>query len=78
MVELDELQVSSLDFKVVGSVMSQVIDEVSCDKSEKYRYEPAGCSKKLRPNEIKEAVEEKCEGNTGRRRHHQAGFTHRL
>ena len=59
-IELDELEVSSFDVKVMGSVMSQVIDEVSSDKSGKYGCKPLGCSYKLHQNEIKEAVEEQC------------------
>jgi hypothetical protein len=59
-VELDELEVSSFDLEVMGSVVGQVIDEVSEDKSGKCGRQPKGRSQKFHPDEIKEAVKEKC------------------
>ena len=51
-IELDEFEVSSFDLKVMGSVMSQVIDEVSSQKTGKCGSEPLGCPYKLHPNKI--------------------------
>jgi hypothetical protein len=57
-VELDELEVSSFDPEMMGSVMGEVVDEVSGYKSGKCGCEPMGGSEELRPHEIKEAVKE--------------------
>ncbi len=77
-IELDELEVSAFDLEVMGSVVRQVIDQISGNKPGECGREPVGRSKKLHPDEIKEAVKEECQRNTDCRGHDQTCLAHRL